>query len=98
VAKTYVISEVTFRDQEAIAAYRDLAAPAIAQYGGRYLIRGGQVTALEGEWHPTVLIVVVEFPNRAAAEDWYRSPEYSQALAYRDAALERNLIMVDGVS
>jgi uncharacterized protein (DUF1330 family) len=98
VVKTYVISEVTFRDQEAVAAYRELAASSIAQYGGRYLVRGGPVTALEGEWHPTVLIVVVEFPNRPAAEDWYRSPEHARALAYRDAALERKLIMVDGLA
>jgi uncharacterized protein (DUF1330 family) len=38
-----------------------------------------------------------EFPSRAAAEAWYRSAEYGKALAYRDAALDRNLILVDGV-
>jgi uncharacterized protein (DUF1330 family) len=77
-------------------AYRQLAAASIAHYGGHYIVQGGRIVVLEGKWHPTILIVV-EFPSRAVAEEWYRSPEYAKALAYRDAALDRNLIMVDGV-
>jgi uncharacterized protein (DUF1330 family) len=96
-AKSYIISDVAFRDEHAVAAYRELAATSIAHYGGRYIVRGGRIIVLEGKWHPTILIVV-EFPSRAVAEEWYRSPEYAKALAYRDAALDRNLIMVDGVA
>jgi uncharacterized protein (DUF1330 family) len=94
-ASAYIISDVTFRDMEAVSAYRQLAAPSIAQYGGRYIVRGGEVTVLEGNWKPSIFIIA-EFPNRAAAEAWYRSPEYAKALTYRDAALTRNLILVDG--
>jgi uncharacterized protein (DUF1330 family) len=93
----YVISDVTIRDADAIESYRSRAAASIARYGGRYLARGGAVETLEGTWRPNPLIIV-EFPDRAQAWAWYRSPEYAAALHFRDAALSRNLILVDGVA
>jgi len=92
----YVISDVTIRDEEAIEIYRSRAAASIAQHGGRYL-RGGQVETLEGKWHPGPLIVV-EFPDMERARRWYASAEYAAALDVRDAALSRNLILVDGMA
>ncbi|MCA0031968.1 MULTISPECIES: DUF1330 domain-containing protein [unclassified Mesorhizobium] len=93
----YIISDVTIRDEEAIEIYRTRAAASIAQHGGRYLVRGGQVEALEGKWHPGPLIVV-EFPDMERARRWYASAEYAAALDVRDAALSRNLILVDGMA
>ncbi|UCI18092.1 DUF1330 domain-containing protein [Mesorhizobium sp. B2-1-8] len=93
----YVISDVTVRDEEALRTYRSRAAASIARYGGRYLVRGGQVQTLEGEWHPEPLIVV-EFPDIEQARRWYASAEYAAALEVRDAALHRRLILVDGMA
>lgn len=93
----YVIAEVRIRDAAAVEAYRSRAAASIAQYGGRYLARGGTVEALEDEWRPN-RIVIVEFPDIERARAWYRSPEYAAALQIRDAALTRNLILVDGIA
>ena len=44
----YVISEVEVRDVAGFEAYRTIAAKAIAQYGGRYLVRGGAAELAEG--------------------------------------------------
>jgi uncharacterized protein (DUF1330 family) len=96
-AKAYIISDVAFRDERVVAAYRESAAAPIAHYGGRYIVRGGRIVALEGKWHSTILIVV-EFSSSAVDQEWYRSQEYAKALAYRDAALDRHLIMVEGVA
>ena len=52
---------------------------------------------LEGEWHPTPLIIV-EFPDIEQARRWYASAEYAAALDVRDAALSRHLILVDGMA
>jgi uncharacterized protein (DUF1330 family) len=92
----YVISDVTIRDEETMEIYRTRAAAPIAAHGGRYLVRGGEVETLEGNWKPGPLIVV-EFPNIEAARRWYRSNEYAAALEVRDTALSRNLILVDGI-
>ncbi|RWM19347.1 MAG: DUF1330 domain-containing protein [Mesorhizobium sp.] len=93
----YVFSDVTIRDNGAIEAYRTRATASIAQHGGRYLVRGGQVETLEGNWNPGPLIVV-EFPDMEQARRWYGSAEYAAALEMRDAALSRNLVMVDGIA
>ena len=93
----YIISDVTIRNEEALQTYRSRAAASIAQYGGRYLVRGGQVETLEGGWHPTPLIVV-EFPDIEQARRWYASAEYAAALDVRDAALSRHLILADGMA
>jgi uncharacterized protein (DUF1330 family) len=92
----YVISDLEPLDPVLIAEYRALAQVTIAQYGGRYLVRGGAVEPVEGGWTPQN-IVVVEFPSMAQAREWYRSPEYAKALVVRRHALNRRLIFVDGV-
>jgi uncharacterized protein (DUF1330 family) len=93
----YIISDVSVKDQEAFQHYRTRAAESIRRYGGRYLARGGAIEKLEGGWIPDT-IIVVEFPSAKRAREWYRSPEYAAALAFRDEALTRNLILVDGVA
>jgi uncharacterized protein (DUF1330 family)/ketosteroid isomerase-like protein len=91
----YVISDVRKRDVAGFERYRSIAQAAIARHGGRYLVRGGEVRSVEGDWAPEA-IVVVEFPSMERAQAWYRSPEYAAALQVRPAALDRNLIFVEG--
>ncbi len=93
----YVISEVEMRDAEAMDAYRSLAARTIAQYGGRYLVRGGASETVEGG-PPVKTLIIVEFPSMARAREWYASPEYAQALKLRRTALERRLVFVEGIA
>jgi uncharacterized protein (DUF1330 family) len=90
----FIISDVTIKDEAAVAINRARAAASIARYGGRYLVRGGEVQRLEGDWSPN--LIVVEFPDRETAQAWYRSPEYAAALELRDRAISRNLILVEG--
>jgi uncharacterized protein (DUF1330 family) len=92
----YVISEPEVLDPAAMESYRTLAAQSIAQYGGRYLARGGPVEAVEGGPAPKT-VIVVEFPSMARLREWYASPEYAEALKVRRTALDRRLIFVEGV-
>ena len=92
----YVISEVEVRDPAGFEASRTIAAKAIAQYGGRYLVRGGAANVAEGGPPPNT-IIVVEFPTMERLREWYASPEYAQALKVRQTALDRRLIFVEGV-
>lgn len=92
----YVISEVEVRDRAAMDAYRTLAAATIAQYGGRYLVRGGAAEVVEGG-PPPKTIIIVEFPSMARAREWYASAEYAEPLKLRQTALDRRLMFVEGV-
>ncbi len=91
----YLLSELRPRDAEAYAEYRRLAAPAIAAYGGRYLARGVAPEVVEGD-DAGFRIVLCEFESMARLRAWYSSPEYAKALVFRDRALERRLMFVDG--
>ena len=93
----YVISELEVLDTVAIETYRALAAKSIAQYGGRYLVRGGAADLAEGGPTPKN-IIVVEFPSMERLREWYASPEYAEALKIRQTALDRRLILVEGVT
>ena len=62
----YVISDVEFLDPEFVAQYRTLAATSIATYDGRYVVRGGAIELVEGDWLPKN-IVIVEFPSMERA-------------------------------
>jgi uncharacterized protein (DUF1330 family) len=91
----YVVVQITIEDAPAYARYKELAPPAIAAYGGRYLLRGGSVTTLEGDWDPG-RFVILEFPDRESAQTWWDSPEYAEAKALRQASASTQMILVDG--
>ncbi len=91
----YALSEVSPRDPEALEQYRDRAASSIAAHGGRYLVRGAPVEAVEGNWPDQQAVVLVEFPSREGLQHWYESTEYAQALAVRDRALDRRLLFLE---
>ncbi len=91
----YVIGEVEIRDPESYKDYAKIAQATIAQYGGRYLVRGGAVEPKEGGWTPS-RVVVLEFPSMEQARKWYQSPEYAPGLAIRHRTAASKLIFVDG--
>jgi uncharacterized protein (DUF1330 family) len=94
--KAYSIVQVEVTDQATYDAYRKDVMPTIAAFGGKFLVRGGKMTKLEGEW-PYSRAVVIEFPSREAAEGWYHSPAYQKLLPLRLRASRGNFIIVDGV-
>ncbi len=93
----YVIVDIRVTDRERYERYKDLAAPTVAQYGGRYVVRGGQTQTLEGEWSPQ-RIVVLEFPSAERAKEWWDSPEYAPAKDVRQRTASTEMIVVEGVS
>ncbi len=93
----YLIVDCEVTDADRYEIYKQLAPPAIAKYGGRYLVRGGEVGLLEGDWRPS-RVVVLEFPDVETAKRFYASPEYSAARAKRAGAARMNMVVVPGVS
>ena len=92
----YVVVEIEVLDPERYETYKQLAPPSIAQYGGRYVARGGQLETLEGTWSPKRL-VILEFPSVDQAKAWWNSAEYAQAKALRQAVARTQMIVVPGL-
>jgi uncharacterized protein (DUF1330 family) len=95
-AKGYwVVAYRSISDTDKLAAYGKLAGVAIAEAGGKFLARGGQVTPHEaGVAERTV---IVEFPSYEAAVAAYGSEAYRRALEVFDGAAERDLRITEGV-
>lgn len=92
----YVIAEVEVTDLETFEEYRKLVPPTIEAFGGRYVVRGGAIDSLEGDWRPKRL-VVIEFDDAARAKAWHGSELYAPARALREASSNTRMIVVDGV-
>jgi len=92
----YLIVDVEVSDPAAYEEYRQQVAPLIGRFGGRFLVRGGEFSVLEGHWQPRRL-VIVEFPDKEALQAWYGSAEYAPLLALRQQAAQTNLVAVQGV-
>jgi uncharacterized protein (DUF1330 family) len=92
----YVIANVTeARDREALAEYRRRNTATVAKYGGRFLVRGGEQVALEGDW-PGVRLVVIEFDDAEAAHAWWSSEEYAPLKELRRGASDTDIVLVEG--
>lgn len=91
----YVIGEIEVTDPAAYDEYRRQVLATIEKYGGRFLVRGGDVEALEGGWSPK-RIVVLEFATLQQARTWYRSPEYAPLIKLRQKGSRGKLIAVQG--
>jgi uncharacterized protein (DUF1330 family) len=91
----YVIAEVSITNSKEYEEYKKLTPGSLTPFGGKFVVRGGKTTTLEGEWQPE-RIVVLEFPSEEKALAWYNSPEYAPAKAIRQRASVSKLILVDG--
>ena len=92
----YIIVDVEVTDPAGFEEYRALVGPTLEQYGGRYLVRGGRVETLEGDWSPK-RVVVLQFDNLEQAKKWHDSEEYREPKAIRQRSANTNMIVVEGV-
>lgn len=92
----YIIADVTVTDAEKMAEYRQWSTRAMQEHGAEVLVRGGEFEVLEGPWTPSRL-VVLKFPDRAAAHRFYASETYTHARHVREGAGIMRLVVVDGV-
>jgi uncharacterized protein (DUF1330 family) len=91
----YVIYQGEVLDPARYDEYKAKGAESIFAAGGRYVVRGGEVEVLEGE-PPAGRTVVLEFPTRQAAIDWYRGERYTEARKLREGAAIARMYVIDG--
>ena len=93
----YIIANVIVTDADKMAAYREWSTKAMQEHGAEVLVRGGEFEVLEGPWTPSRL-VMLRFPDRAAAKAFYNSETYSHARRVREGAGVMNMVVVDGLA
>ena len=91
----YFVVELDTKNMDAMAEYRAAVPGTLAQYGGRFLVRGGATELVEGEPEPK-RIVILEFADAAAVKRWYHSPEYRKILPGRLENASCRAFIVEG--
>lgn len=91
----YIIADITIHDTDQFMEYVRLVPAFIEKHGGRYIVRGGEPEAQEGNWQPQRL-VVIEFQSRSDALAFLNDPDYQPVASIRHAAAATNLIVTEG--
>jgi len=81
-------------DPAGFETYRAKAGPTIGAHNGKVIVGGGRKATLEGD--DDTAVVVIEFPSYEAAEAWYNSPEYAEALKIRLGASSAQVVLAEG--
>ena len=94
--KGYVIFQENISDQAAFDHYKTMSPQSIEKYGGIFIVRGGEIAKLEGNFE-FQRVVVIEFPSVKQARAWYNSDLYSDAKDVRLKASQGDAIIVSGI-
>jgi uncharacterized protein (DUF1330 family) len=92
----YLIGDVTAKDPMAYERYRNEVSELIARHRGEYLVRGGEIEVVAGDWRPNRLIIL-KFPDKAAVRAYLNDPVFHKLSELRQQALTSQVVMVEGV-
>lgn len=93
----YLVLDFTVHDLKGFVPYVAAIPAFIEKHGGRYIVRGAQPTVMEGDWSPERL-VVLEFPDRAAAQAFLADPDCQDLFRIRHATTTSRLVLVEGAA
>ncbi len=83
-------------DPEMFAEFRERLDPTVAAHGGTFVVRGEDITVVQGDWNPS-RIAMIEFPNLDAANSWIHSSEFGALQEILDKSSKTNIVIADGV-
>ena len=92
----YLIAMINVTDLDPYKEYTRVTPGIVAKFGGRFLVRGGEVVTLEGP-EETRRVVVIEFPSLGKAKEFYDSEDYKKAKELRRGAAIGQFLAIDGV-
>jgi uncharacterized protein (DUF1330 family) len=92
----YFIAAETINDAGRYGEYRSQLTGTVDRFRGQVISQGGNFSLLEGDWLQRQ-VIIIEFPSRQAAEEWYRSPEYQAIIPLQRGSAAGSLAIVDGI-
>jgi len=94
----YVVAEIDVTNPDPYETeYVPIAAKAITDGGGKYLVRGGETAAMYGE-PPKPRIAVMAFESMEKAQAAFNSSAYKEAKKVGDKYAKFRIYAVEGVS
>lgn len=93
-----VAANITHRE-EFIAGYGAVTGPLVEKFGGKYVLMGPGITLLEDNFSAANLeegsMVISEWPDKAAALRFWKSPEYAEAKKLRKGLAECLVMLIE---
>lgn len=94
----YLIGRLIVKDWDWYREYRSVTEPLVAEYGGRYLVKGGDAQKIEGADPAGDAIVMIAFPDRQAILEWFADPRYAPMRTLRaDRGVICDLVIAEGL-
>ncbi len=93
--KAYLVLDFAVRDLARFMTYVNEIPAHIARHSGKYIVRGVEPTAIEGDWKPERM-VILEFPERRNAQAFLSDPEIQNLFNVRHTTTTSKLVLVDG--
>jgi uncharacterized protein (DUF1330 family) len=93
----YAIIEIKILDEGHYFAYVKNIHSIVEHYNGRYLVRGGKITRMFGDWNPE-RIIVIEFPSIEDLTSCLVFDEYKKIAPFRERSTITKSIIVEGCS
>jgi uncharacterized protein (DUF1330 family) len=95
--RAFYISEFVVTDREGMKPYSAQVESTFRPFGGRYIVRGGKISMLEGDG-PRGGIVIIEFDSKQQAQAWYDSPDYRKLMPIRHKSATSRVYIVEGTA
>lgn len=92
----YAVAELEITDPGWVRDYVADVTGMVERRGGRYLARTGRVERIEGERTPPQVCLLIEWPSREAADEFYESEEYRPYREGRRAGARNEFLLVAG--
>ncbi|MDP3694364.1 DUF1330 domain-containing protein [Bradyrhizobium sp.] len=92
--KAYLVLDFSISDFDGFRKYIAEIPAFIAKHSGKYIVRGGEPTIIEGDWKPERM-VILEFPEREKAEAFLGDPEIQDLFKVRHDTTTSKLVLVD---
>lgn len=91
-----LFQNISISDESKMQEYAEKVMPVTKSFEGRYVVMGGSVEVMEGEWRPA-WPVMIKFPSLRHAHDWYSSQDYKSLKELRQSAGEFSAVFLEGV-
>ena len=87
-----IIVDLNPSDKEQLSIYSALAVNTLVPFGGEFIAKG-EIEALHGD-AVFKTKVVIQFPDRKSAKDWYMSDAYQAIIPVREKGMDSQFHLV----
>jgi uncharacterized protein (DUF1330 family) len=90
-----MIVDITVKNESLYSEYIAKVPKIIEEYGGRYLVRGGEITPITSNWNPQ-RVIIIEFDSKEQLQRCFSSQEYLEISPLREQSTVGKSIIVEG--